>query len=136
MISALTTLGPEGDRGRLPDIIASMAPKAQLIVRNLDPAIVAALRTRAARSGRSMEAEHREILRSALRPSRKRTSFKEWLLRMPHVGTDRDFTRARSRARRAGSELSTRHQRTVRASQGAPDKRQGPHLVRRHDGRR
>src|SRR5437870_13765489 len=99
MISALTTLGPEGDRGRLPDIIASMAPKAQLIVRNLDPAIVAALRTRAARSGRSMEAEHREILRSALRPSRK-TSLKEWLLRMPDVGTDRDFVRARSRGRR------------------------------------
>ena len=79
-------------------IIAIMA-KAQLIVRNLDPDIVAALRTRAARSGRSMEAEHREILRSALRPAR-RTSLKEWLLRMPDVGTDRDFVRARSRGRR------------------------------------
>jgi len=77
-----------------------MAGKAQLIVRNLDPAIVAALRTRAARSGRSMEAEHREILKSALRPSRRRTNFKEWLEKMPDIGTDRDFARTRSRARR------------------------------------
>src|SRR5437870_13546525 len=99
MISALTTLGPEGDRGRLPDIIASMAPKAQLIVRNLDPDIVAALRTRAARSGRSMEAEHREVLRSALGPAR-RTSLREWTLRMPDAGSDRHFITARTRGRR------------------------------------
>jgi antitoxin FitA len=74
--------------------------KAQLIVRNLDAAIVAALRTRAARSGRSMEAEHREILKSALRSSPRRTSFKEWLERIPNVGKDRDFARPRSKARR------------------------------------
>jgi len=77
-----------------------MAGKAQLIVRNLDPAIVAALRARAARSGRSMEAEHRDILTSALRRSRRCTSFKEWLEKMPDVGTDRDFARTRSKARR------------------------------------
>jgi len=77
-----------------------MAGKAQLIVRNLDPDIVAALRTRAARSGRSMEAEHREILRSTLRPSRHRRSFKEWLERMPDVGTATDFVRPRPPARR------------------------------------
>ncbi len=77
-----------------------MSGKAQLIVRNLDPAIVAALRTRAAQSGRSMEAEHREILKSALRGGRRRTSFKEWLSRMPDVGVDRDFARTRSRSRR------------------------------------
>ena len=76
-----------------------MARKAQLIVRNLDPRIVAALRTRAARSGRSMEAEHRELLKLSLQPSRRRTSFKEWLGRMPDVGTDRDFARARSKGR-------------------------------------
>ena len=35
---------------------------AQLVVRRLDPAVVMELRRRAARSGRSMEAEHREIL--------------------------------------------------------------------------
>ena len=46
-----------------------------------------------------MEAEHREILREALRPGRGRTSFKEWLLRMPDVGTDKDFARVRRRPR-------------------------------------
>jgi plasmid stability protein len=40
---------------------------AQLIVRNLDEGIVDALKARAARHGRSAEAEHRRILESALR---------------------------------------------------------------------
>ena len=39
---------------------------AQLIVRNLAEHIVDALKQRAARHGRSAEAEHREILRRAL----------------------------------------------------------------------
>jgi plasmid stability protein len=39
---------------------------AQLIVRNLDDALVAKLKQRAAEHGRSAEAEHREILREAL----------------------------------------------------------------------
>jgi antitoxin FitA len=43
----------------------------QLIVRNVDPALVAALKRRAAEHGRSMEAEHREVLREALAPGRK-----------------------------------------------------------------
>ena len=73
--------------------------RAQLVVRNLDPEIVTALKSRAVRRGRSMEAEHREILREALRPGRGRTSFKEWLLRMPDVGTDKDFARVRRRPR-------------------------------------
>jgi plasmid stability protein len=77
-----------------------MGGSSQLIVRNLDPSVVAALRTRAARSGRSMEAEHREILKAVLRPSRRRPNLKEWLGRMPPVGTDRDFARPRSRSRR------------------------------------
>ena len=72
---------------------------AQLIVRNLDPQTVSALRARAARSGRSMEAEHREILRTVLRPSRGQTTLKEWLARMPNVGTDKDFERSRRRPR-------------------------------------
>lgn len=38
----------------------------QLTVRNLDDAVVAALKARAARHGRSAEAEHRLILRDAL----------------------------------------------------------------------
>lgn len=39
---------------------------ASLIVRNLDDELVLRLRRRAARHGRSMESEHREILRHAL----------------------------------------------------------------------
>lgn len=39
---------------------------ATLTVRNLDDAIVRQLRIRAAEHGRSAEAEHREILRTAL----------------------------------------------------------------------
>lgn len=73
--------------------------ESQLVVRKLEPAVVAALRTRAARRGHSMEAEHREILRAALRPSAGTTTLKEWLLRMPNAGTDRDFARNRRRAR-------------------------------------
>ena len=46
-----------------------------------------------------MEAEHREILRVALRPGRGRTNFKEWLLRIPDVGSDKDFARVRRRPR-------------------------------------
>jgi plasmid stability protein len=39
---------------------------AQLTVRNLPPAVVSALKARAARAGRSAEAEHRRILEEAL----------------------------------------------------------------------
>jgi len=46
-----------------------------------------------------MEAEHREILKAVLRPTAESTSFKEWLLKMPDVGTDRDFARNRQRPR-------------------------------------
>lgn len=42
---------------------------AQLIVRGLDDDIVRSLKIRAARRGRSAEAEHRAILESVLRPS-------------------------------------------------------------------
>ena len=73
---------------------------AQLIVRNLDPDIVARLRRKAAEHGRSMEAEHRDILREALRPGRRPASFKQHLLEMPDVGTDDDFARIQDRGRR------------------------------------
>ena len=46
---------------------------AQLTVRNVDDEIAAALKARAARAGRSAEAEHRRILEEALRP--RSTSF-------------------------------------------------------------
>ena len=41
---------------------------AQLTVRNIDDSIAAALKARAARAGRSAEAEHRRILEQALAP--------------------------------------------------------------------
>jgi plasmid stability protein len=63
----------------------------QLIVRNVDDGLVRALKRRAARHGRSAEAEHREILRGALRGDIERASFKHALATMPHVGTDADF---------------------------------------------
>jgi len=73
---------------------------AQLIVRDLDDDIVRRLKERAGRHGRSAEAEHREILRQALRGSHAGRTFKALLLQMPNVGTDADFARPRGRARR------------------------------------
>jgi plasmid stability protein len=64
---------------------------SQLIVRNIGQDIVGALKRRAARHGRSAEAEHREILRSALREDLERGSFKAFLASMPDVGADEDF---------------------------------------------
>ena len=72
---------------------------ARLIVRNLDPKLVGELRRRAAANGRSMEAEHRERLRSVLMPGRRRKPLKALLLGMPAVGRDADFTRERRKAR-------------------------------------
>lgn len=63
---------------------------ANLIVRNVEDDLAAALKQVAAAHGRSAEAEHREILRNALqRP--KRRSFAEVLAAMPDVGEDADF---------------------------------------------
>ena len=50
---------------------------AQLTVRNVDDAIAAALKERAAKAGRSAEAEHRRILEEALRPSHRADFFAE-----------------------------------------------------------
>ena len=72
---------------------------AQLIVRNLDDALVKKLKIRAAEQGRSAEAEHREILREALLPTRPRRSLKELLSSMPAVGRDEDFSRPRDLGR-------------------------------------
>ncbi|HHJ38976.1 MAG: DNA-binding protein [Methylothermaceae bacteria B42] len=65
---------------------------ANLIVRNLDPRIVDALKQRAARHGRSAEAEHRALLEAVLlHPKGK--SFAEALAAIPDVGQDEDFER-------------------------------------------
>jgi plasmid stability protein len=69
------------------------ADMATLIVRNLDQRIVDALKQRAARHGRSAEAEHRELLRSALLRAPRR-SLADLLTSMPNVGRDEDFERA------------------------------------------
>ena len=66
---------------------------AQIIVRNLDEALVRELKLRAARHGRSAEAEHRAILEAALRPAASGLSMKEMLGAMPAVGDDEDFSR-------------------------------------------
>ncbi len=50
---------------------------AQLTVRNIDDDLVLALKARAAEAGRSSEAEHRLILRRALKGSRDSGSFFE-----------------------------------------------------------
>ena len=66
-----------------------------LIVRNVDEEIVQSLKELAARNGRSAEAEHRAILKTALLQPRKR-SFNEVLASMPDVGLDSDFERNRN----------------------------------------
>ena len=71
----------------------------QLIVRNLDEEIVRELKLRAARHGRSAEAEHREILREALLPRKEKRSLKELLLAIPQVGEDADFERVQDYGR-------------------------------------
>ena len=63
----------------------------QLIVRNIEDEVVRALKIRAAQRGRSMEAEHREILRDTLLTSAEGQSFKDWMGSMPDVGNDEDF---------------------------------------------
>ncbi|MEO5761657.1 MAG: DNA-binding protein [Vicinamibacteria bacterium] len=73
---------------------------SQLIVRQLDEEVVRALRSRAARSGRSAEAEHREILRHALLGRKASQSLKDALLAMPDAGDDADFKRKKDRGRR------------------------------------
>jgi plasmid stability protein len=82
---------PEGD---INDISMS-----QLIVRNLEPEVIRRLRARAARHGRSAEAEHREILRQALVGPGDR-SLGDLILAMPRLGRHADFKRAREMPRR------------------------------------
>ena len=81
-------------------LIAPEVSVAELIVRKLEDELVTELRRQAARSRRSMEAEHREILRNALWPGQRASSLKELLLRMPAAGEDADFARPRAKARR------------------------------------
>ena len=65
---------------------------SKLLVRDLEPEVVKALKVRAAKHGRSAEAEHREILKQALMRTKKK-SFAQVLATMPNVGEDSDFLR-------------------------------------------
>ena len=70
---------------------------ANLIVRGVDASLVQALKRRAATHGRSAEAEHREILASALHRPRKR-NLAQALGAIPEVGKDDDFVRVEDSA--------------------------------------
>ena len=65
---------------------------AQLMVRNVDDAVVRELKKRAARRNHSAEQEHREILEQALLRPRRRP-LAEVLAAMPDAGEDADFER-------------------------------------------
>lgn len=74
----------------------------QLIVRDIEDKVVRALKLRAAEHGRSMEAEHRQILRDVLLAAEPGPSFKEHLATLPDVGDDADFAVARDLPRDTG----------------------------------
>ena len=65
---------------------------SNLVVRQVEAEVVLALKAAAAHHGRSAEAEHREILRSALLRPRRRP-MGQVLAEMPLVGRDEDFSR-------------------------------------------
>jgi plasmid stability protein len=71
---------------------------SQLIVRQLKPGLVRALKARAVRHGRSAEAEHRTILEAALRDGPPAGDFKAFLLAMP-AGSEFRIHRSRDRGR-------------------------------------
>ena len=76
---------------------------AHLLVRNIDEAVVRALKLRAAARGVSAEAEHREILRQALLSKLpKGASLKAALAALPDVGCDNDFVIERGADRSDG----------------------------------
>jgi plasmid stability protein len=66
-----------------------------LIVRDVEEEVIQSLKERAARNGRSVAAEHREILKAAVVNPRRR-SFAEVLASIPNVGSDSDFERNRA----------------------------------------
>ena len=65
----------------------------KLLVRNLDDEIIARLKRRAARHGRSAEAEHREILRQAL-ATETEPSFEELAAQLRKLTKGRKHTPA------------------------------------------
>jgi antitoxin FitA len=82
---------------RVISLISSLM--AQLLVRDLEDAVVHALRQKAAEEGTSVEEAHRRILRLALLSKKPKKGFKEFLLGMPEGGDDSIFDRHRSQPR-------------------------------------
>lgn len=72
---------------------------AQLLVRDLEDAVVQALKQKAAEEGTSVEEAHRRVLSVALLSKKPKKGFKEFLLEMPEGGDDSIFERHRSRPR-------------------------------------
>jgi plasmid stability protein len=72
---------------------------AQLLVRDLEPEVVQALKRKAAAEGTSVEEAHRRLLREALLKTWPRLSFKEALLRMPDDGDEEVFSRKKKKRR-------------------------------------
>jgi len=69
---------------------------ADLILKEVEPAIVEKLQERAEQHSRSLEDEHKAILHDVLLPSEtnsSKTTFEQYLRQMPDVGTDADFCR-------------------------------------------
>ncbi len=69
---------------------------AELVVRDVEPVIVAKLKQRADEHRRSIEDEHRAILRDVLLADDQASptiAFEAYLRMMPDVGTDADFSR-------------------------------------------
>ncbi len=75
----------------------------QLLVRDIEPAIVKKLRSSAAAQGVSVEEAHRRLLRSSLLGGRSgsRRNFLEYLRRIPR-GDDTEFPRATDLPRPVG----------------------------------
>jgi plasmid stability protein len=69
---------------------------AELVLRNVDSALVSRLKERADTHCRSVEEEHKAILREALAANKQEggeVTFEGYLRQMPDVGADADFSR-------------------------------------------
>jgi plasmid stability protein len=77
---------------------------AELILRGVEPEVIFKLAQRAEKHHRSVEEEHRAILRDTLlsaTPAHGAGSFEQYLREMPEVGEDADFARINGAIREA-----------------------------------
>ena len=98
-IGARVRQGKRIDRDEsIPEPYAIVDSMLQLLVRNLDPKVVGALKARAAKHGQSAEAEHRDILERALLAAPPEHDFKAFLRAAPATSALR-LTRSKDRGR-------------------------------------